>query len=126
MRAYSVDLRERVVAAVRGQGFSQVQAAKVFGLGRASVGRFVRTSQAGRSLVPLKSRGRPRTVRLPEHVEALREHLESEPDMELAERSEHLEKQEGIFLSVSTLWRELRDLGWTRKKRLSAPANRIR
>ena len=63
------------------------------------------------------STGRPRKLRLPEHVEALREHLEAEPDLELAERCAHLAKSEGLALSVTTLWRAMRALDFTRKKR---------
>lgn len=125
MKARSEDLRERVVAVVVEKGWQQAQAAKVFGVSEASVSRYVKRPRAGQSLRSGKSSGRARLVRLPEHVEALREHLESEPDMELAERSEFLAASEGIFLSVSTLWRELHALGWTRKKRLSPPASRI-
>ena len=125
MRGYSADLRERAVSAVVAEGLSQVATARRLGMDRSSVGRFVRAWQAGEeSLEPLPGGGRPRKLRLPEHQAALREHLEAAPDMELAERNGFLAASEGIFLSVSTLWRELRALGWTRKKRRSAPASR--
>jgi transposase len=126
MRGYSVDLRERAVAAVVAEGLSQVEAAKRFGVSRASVGCYVRAFRAGASLAPDKSRGRPRLLRLPEHMEALREHLQAEPDMELAERCEHLAQSEGVALSVSTLWRAMRALDWTREKRRSPPLSRTR
>lgn len=126
MNGYSVDLRERVVAAVVVESLSQVAVARRFGLDRSSVGRFVRAWQAGESLEPRASSGRPKRLRLPEHVAALRESLESDPDLELAERGERLQQSEGLCLSVSTLWRELRALGWTRKKRPSPPASRTR
>lgn len=96
---------------------SQGQAAEVYGVSRASVGRFVRAHQAGASLEPRQSSGRPRLLRLAEHVEALREHLAAEPDLGLAERCAHLAKHEGVHLSEPTLWRALRALGFTRKKR---------
>ena len=118
MRGYSVDLRERAVAAVVGEGLSQVAAAKRLGLSRASVGCYVRAWQAGQeSLAARVSTGRPRKLRLPEHAEALRESLAGDPDMELAERCEFLQESEGISLSVPTLWRAMRALGFTRKKR---------
>lgn len=40
MRAYSVDLRERVVGAVVVEGWSQAQAARVYGVSEPSVSRF--------------------------------------------------------------------------------------
>ena len=65
---------------------------------------------------PRRRSGRPRLLRLPEQVEALREHLQVEPDLGLSERCEHLAKSEGVRVSEPTLWRALRALGWTRKK----------
>lgn len=126
MRGYSLDLRERIVAAVAERGLSQQGAAEVFGVSRASVGVYVRAARAGRSLVPRVGRGRAPLLRLPEHVAALREHLESEPDAELSERCAHLAQSEGVCLSVPTLWRATRLLGWTRKKRRSPRPSRTR
>lgn len=117
MNGYSLDLRERVVAAVVVEGLSQVAAAQRFGLDRSSVGRFVRAWQVGESLEPRVGSGRPRRLRLPEHQAALREHLQAEPDADLAARAEHLARTEGLHLSVPTLWRAIRALGFTRKKR---------
>ena len=118
MRGYSVDLRERAVVAVVVEGMSQVGAAKRLGLSRASVGCYVRAWQAGEeSLEARTGTGRPRKLRLPAHAEALRESLQSEPDMELAERCEFLQTAEGVCLSVTTLWRAMRALDFTRKKR---------
>lgn len=119
MRGYSVDLRERAVEAVVVKGLSQVAVAERLGISRASVGLYVRAWQAGaESLEAGKSSGRPRTLRLGEHEEALRESLASEPDLELAERAESLQQSEGIVLSVSALWRAMRRAGFTRKKRV--------
>ena len=117
MKACVEAVRVRIVRAVVEKGLARAQAAELFGVSVPSVGRFVRAHQAGQSLTPRVSTGRPRKLRLPEHQQALREHLQSEPDLELAERCEHLERSEGILVSVPTLWRELRALDFTRKKR---------
>ena len=124
MKACSQDLRERVVGAVVAEGWSRAQAAKVYGVSVVSVGRLVRAWQAGESLAPRQGGGRPRKLRLPEHEAALRESVASGPDLELAERRDLLQASEGVDLSVPTLWRALRALGITRKKRPSAPASR--
>lgn len=126
MKAISEDLRERAVAAVVSEGWSRTRAGQVYGISAVSVGRYVSAYQAGESLTPRQGGGRPRRLCLAEHAETLREHLEAERDLELAERCEHLAHTEGLCLSVSTLWRELRALGWTRKKRRSPPASRTR
>ena len=118
MKAIEEEVRVRIVRAVVEKGKARGEVAEIFGVSVPSVGRYVRAHQAGESLVPRVSTGRPRKLRLAEHVAALREHLQAEPDMELAERGEHLQESEGIFLSVPTLWRASRALGFTRKKRL--------
>ena len=110
-------VRELVVAAVVAQGWTWARAAEAYGVSLASVGRFVQAYRAGQGLAPGQSSGRPRKLRLPEHQAALREHLQAEPDLSLAERGEHLARTEGVHVSVPTLWREVRALGWTRKKR---------
>ena len=126
MRAYSVDLRERVVGAVVAEGWSQAHAARVYGVSEPSVSRFVAAYQAGGDLTAHHGGGGPKKLRLAEHRQALREHLEAEPDLDLAARCEHLARTEGVRVSVSTLWRELCALDWTRKKRPSPPASKTR
>ena len=126
MKAISEDLRERAVAAVVSEGWSRLRAGRVYGISAVSVGRYVSAYQAGESLTPRQGGGRPRKLRLSEHAQALREHLEAEPDLDLAARCEHLARTEGVQLSVSTLWRALRTLDFTRKKRPSPPASKTR
>ena len=121
-----MEVRELVVGAVLAQGWTWARAAETYGVSLASVGRFVAAFRAGQASLAARaaSGGRPRVLRLPEHVAALRESLEAAPDLELAARCEHLASTEGIQVSVPTLWRAVRALGWTRKKRRSPPANR--
>ncbi len=54
MKAYSVDLREKIVAAVTGRGMSKAQAARTFGVGATSVKRYVKLQEEGKSLTPAK------------------------------------------------------------------------
>ena len=126
VKAISEDLRERAVAAVVSEGWSREQAGQVYGLSAVSVGRYVAAYQAGESLTPRQGGARPRKLRLAEHLAALREHVESEPDADLATRCEYLARTEGIHVSVPTLWRALRRLSIMRKKRPSPPANKTR
>ncbi len=50
LRAYSVDLRERVVGAVVAEGWSQAQAARIYRVSEPSVSRFVAAYEAGGDL----------------------------------------------------------------------------
>jgi transposase len=47
MKAYSLDLREKIVAAV-GRGMLKAQAARTFGVGATSVKRYVKLAEEGR------------------------------------------------------------------------------
>ena len=107
MKAYSVDLRERVADAVLQDGLTWVATARLFRLSLASVGRFVLA----------RRRGRPRRFDSPEKLQALRAQLEADPDLSLAERAERLGQEHGIVVSGPTLSRVLRRvLGWSHKK----------
>ena len=100
-------------------GWTWARAAETYGVSLASVGRFLGAFRSGEASLAARPNGggRPKKLRLAEHVEALREHLQAEPDLGLAERCAHLAKSEGVRVSEPTLWRALRALGWTRKKR---------
>src|SRR5215212_9373280 len=57
MKAYSVDLREKIIAAV-GRRMSKAQAARTFGVGATSVKRYVKLAEEGKPLTPGKAPGK--------------------------------------------------------------------
>jgi transposase len=59
MKAYSEDLRKKIVASIE-RGMSKAQAARLFDVSLSSVKRYSRTATQGGSLEPRKSPGRPR------------------------------------------------------------------
>ncbi len=54
MKAYSVDLREKIVTAVR-RGMLKAQAARTFGVGATSLKRYVKLAEEGKPLAPGKA-----------------------------------------------------------------------
>ena len=63
MKAYSEDLRKKIVASIVAsieRGMSKAQAARLFDVSLSSVKRYSRTASQGGSLEPRKSPGRPR------------------------------------------------------------------
>jgi transposase len=60
MRAYSVDLRQRVADAALQDRLPWAEVAGLFRLSMASVGRFVLARRRGQDLTPRHSSGRPR------------------------------------------------------------------
>lgn len=115
MRAYSVDLRERIVAAVsRGQPKSRV--AQQFGVGRATVDRYVRQQQATGDLRPKPIPG-ARPLIGTDHQEALSAQVAAHPDGTLAEHCTTWEQTQGVRVSIDTMRRALARVQWRRKKR---------
>ena len=114
MRAYSLDLRERIVQAVD-QGRSQREAARIFGVGVSSVKRYLqqraRTGQLTRRPIP----GGPRKISRDQEA-LLRARVRATPAATLAELAAWWLAQQGQRLSVPTLSRALKRLGFTRKK----------
>ena len=114
MNAYSEDLRKKIVEAVE-RGMPKSQAARVFGVGISTVKRYVATYREGRSLAPKKRPGSK--PKLDEEARKLLEaNLEEHPEATLPQRCEFLRRVRGVSLSVSTVSRMLRRMGWTRKK----------
>ena len=117
MKAYSEDLRQKVVQALEQRGISKSQAARLFGISLSSVKRYVRLAKQGRSLAPRKGGGRPpiadeTTKRL------LEEDMRKRPAATVADRRHFLERFAGRDLSEPTLRRLLKRMGFSRKKGL--------
>lgn len=114
MNAYSEDLRKKIVEVVE-RGMPKSQAARVFGVGISTVKRYVATYREGRSLAPKKRPGSK--PKLDEGARKLLEaNLEEHPEATLPQRCEFLRRVRGVSVSVSTVSRILRRMGWTRKK----------
>ena len=114
MKAYSEDLRRKIVEAVE-RGMPKGEAAKTFGVGVSSVKRYAAAAREGRTLAPKKRPGsRPK---LDEAARRLLEaDLDERPAASLPQRREFLRRACGVSVSDSTVSRVLRRLGWSRKK----------
>lgn len=113
-----MDLRSRVIDAYeRGEG-TQVELAERFGVGEASVKRWLARKRRQGNLEPSKAPGAERKVDEDGHEE-LRHLVEEHPDLTRDEYAELLEQRVGVLVSPATLGRMLRRLGVTRKKRRS-------
>ena len=104
MKAYALDLRERVVNFVR-RGGAKAEAARRFDLGRRTVYRYLAAAQAG-TLAPKQSWGKWRKL----DPEKLRAHVQQHPSATLREL------QTAFGVSPNAVWVRLRQLGFTLKK----------
>jgi transposase len=115
VKAYSVDLREKIIAAV-GRGMSKAQAARTFGVGATSVKRYVKLAEEGKPLTPGKAPGKKGKLDK-SAMKLLKEDLHSRPAVTYDEkRADLLCELLGLRVSKSTICRMVRRLGYTRKK----------
>lgn len=114
MRAYPVELRKRVVEAVEKLGMSRRKAAEVFGVGEATVYRYLKRNREG-GLSAKSPPGRP--CKLDEAGwRRLLEQLKAKPDLTLQEHAELYAKDNGVVLAPSTVDSYFTRLGVRRKK----------
>ena len=122
MRAYSPDLRRKIVDAV-GRGLTKTEVARTFGVSRSSVKRYVKMELQTGWLHPSKPPGS--TPKINDSASRLLEmDLEERPAATLAQRCTYLLEVTGIRVGISTLWRTLKRLGYSYKKRSVGAAER--
>jgi transposase len=114
MKSYSVDLRERIVAA-RLRGDSAEEVARRFGVSKRSVERYWKLQQQNGSVAGKRRGGYRRSV-LEGHDARLRRWLEKEPGLTLAQLGERIRKQLHKNLGPTALWHRLERLGLSYKK----------
>ena len=115
MKAYSTDLRERVLAAYDG-GMLRSTIIRLFQVSQGSITRWIQRRLTTGTLAPLHPPGRARLIlRAPEP--SLRRQVEAAPDATLAEHTAQWNADYGSALSTWTMARAIRRLGWSRKKR---------
>jgi len=118
-RAYSNDLRERVVAAYESGVGDQVEVAQRFGVGEATVRRWWALKRKTGSVAPKAlAADRPERRALDAQGEAkLLALVQATPDASEDELARELAEQHDIHVSRSTVNRTLLRLKITRKKR---------
>lgn len=114
MKAYSLDLRTRVIAAFEA-GTPWPEIVALFGISRATLNRYRQRLRLTGSLAPGQSPGRPRAIP-PAREPALVQQLAAAPDASLAEHAAQWAADQGAILSPSTMRRAIGRLNWTRKK----------
>jgi transposase len=114
MKAYSEDLRRKVVEALA-RGTNKSQAAHLFGVSLSSVKRYAKMAGESSTLTPRKAPGK--RSKIDEHGrQLLQADLKERPAATLPERCKFSERVLGVKVSASTICRLLKRLGWSRKK----------
>ena len=122
--AYSQDLRERVIAAVKAGEQSLSQVARTFGVSESTVDKWSRRWRETGQVGALPWAGGPNRA-LRDCAAAIRAEVRKQPDLTVAELCERVEAATGVKASQSMMSRELARLKLSRKKRVSTTASGI-
>jgi transposase len=121
MKAYSVDLRAKVLRAVD-QGYPRQEIVKLLGVSRATIKRYLKQRREAGDMAPKAIPGRPPKKLGPLQAE-LGAQLQAHDDVSLAEQCRLWEQSHGVQVSPTTMSRAIKRIGWTRKKRRWVPLN---
>ena len=114
MRAYSLDLREKIVESVK-KGIPKAETARRFGVDRATVKRYCKRLDERGTLQPRKAPGKKPKLDQ-KAMKLLLEDLEQRPWATHFQRAEFLFAACGVRVSEATVCRAVRRLHRSRKK----------
>jgi transposase len=123
-KALSLDLRQRVVAAVRDEELSHRAAAARFKVSAASISRWRALERQSGDLRPGPLGGDRRSRAIEAHAGTILHTFEARRDMTIEELRTELASQ-GLRFGYGTLWRFFARHKLTRKKRRPMPPSRI-
>src|SRR5205085_4455209 len=124
MKAYSLDVRDKVLRAVD-QGYPREEIIKLLGVSRATIKRYLKQRRETGTVAPKAIPGRPPKKLGPLQAELVAQ-LQAHDDLGLEEQCRLWEQSHGVRVSTATMSRAIKRVGWTRKKRRWVPLNAVR
>ena len=116
MQAYSLDLRQRVVAAYENGVETILEVAARFEVSDSFIKKLLRRKRATGDIAPIGHRGGQPKRLSEKHRKWLLKTVLATPDITLSELQERLSHEKDLAVSVSTVCRELQALNLRRKK----------
>jgi transposase len=123
MKAYSIDLRQRIVEAYLSKEESVRSCAQRFKVSRSFVQKLIKMHQHRGEVSPLPHGG-GFPAKLADHTDLVKQLLTEKNDATLEELCQLLKERIGIEVSQSSLCRLLQRLNLTRKKNFSRRTSR--
>jgi transposase len=124
MKAYSLDLRQKIVTAYAQGGRSQRQLAQQFGVALSFIEKLLKQQRETGSLAP-KVRTKQTPTKLNEaQLKVLAQLVEAQNDATLDELRSQLEQKTGVLIGRSTVDRMLTKLQLTVKKNIASDRKR--
>jgi transposase len=115
MRGYSLDLRLKVLAAVD-CGIPRKEVVSTFGVSMPTLERYLSLRRQTGEIGPPRTPGRTPIGATIEERSALWRQLEENDGATLERHCKLWESKQGDRVSVPTMWRAVRKLGWTKKR----------
>jgi transposase len=125
MKAYSIDLRERIVAAVENDELSQAEAAEQYEVSVSFIEKLLHRWRTTQDLSARRGRPGPKRVLAP-YGDWLRALVREQPDLTLDEIAERVWQAHQVRVNHSMVGRELQLLKLPLKKSRSTPASATR
>lgn len=125
MKAYSKDLRTRVVQAVDKQLGTRSEVAELFGVSQTFVKKLLRQRRETNCLDPKPHGGGRAPAIKGEVLELLRKRVTEQPDATLEELRRYVAEHSGVNASAATICRARQRLGIPQKKFLRRPGPKI-
>ena len=126
MEAYSLDLRERVVAACDEGTETRAQTAERFGVSTSFIRKLLRQRRAAGSIAAKPHGGGGKPSLSDRDRQQVRQLVEQKPDATLAELCQRLRDSGGISVQIWTMCRALQAMELPRKKSRCMPASGTR
>ena len=123
MKAYSLDLRQKIVESYKSGGITQRQLAAQFRVSTFFVVKVLGLQRRGENLAAKQRGGRVKPILTNEMREYLSRQVSAQNDLSLSELSRLISAEFGLTVSTPTLCRTLQKMNLRRKKRVSSPAN---
>lgn len=124
MKAYSLDLRQKILRACDQRFGSQRAVAVLFGVSQSFVEKLLRRRRDAGDIAPRPHAGGRQASCDAAALALVRRLIQEQPDATLAELCEQLWAQRGLHVSVPTMSRIATQLGLPRKKSRFMPASR--
>jgi transposase len=121
MKAYSLDLRQKILRACEQRLGSQRAIATLFGVSQSCVEKLLRRHRATGDISPRPHAGGRRALCAATALAHVRRLVQAHPDATLAELSVQLQAQHGLHVSVPTMGRLVLHLKLPRKTSRSMP-----
>jgi transposase len=115
MKGYSLDLRLKVLAAVD-RGIPRKEVVRTFGVSMPTLERYLSLRRQTGEIGPPRAPGRAPFGATIEGRQALWRQLEEHDRTTLERHCKLWESKHGDRVSVPTMWRAVRKLGWSKKR----------